>query len=204
MNAPLPRLDPDTRREIILSVARDVFLEAGYAAASMATIAARLGGSKGTLYNYFKSKEELFEAVVTTHCSSQQQRMEEIAAEGDDVRGSLKRMGQIYLDIILAEHNLAFFRLVVAEAVRSPEIGRLFYESAMMGSTRRIADFLSRMVEAGALKLDDPALAAQHFMALCQSRLHKARLFRAIPATEIDAEIEHAIDTFLAAFAVKP
>ena len=30
----------------------------------MSTIAARLGGSKGTLYNYFKSKEELFEAQV--------------------------------------------------------------------------------------------------------------------------------------------
>ena len=54
----------DQRREAILNVAREVFFEQGYSAASMSTIAARLGGSKGTLYNYFKSKEELFEAQV--------------------------------------------------------------------------------------------------------------------------------------------
>ena len=34
----------------------------------MSTIAARLGGSKGTLYNYFKSKEELFEAYIRETC----------------------------------------------------------------------------------------------------------------------------------------
>ena len=57
-----PRLDRDARRELILDVAQDVFLEEGFAAASMSTIAARLGGSKGTLYNYFRSKDELFAA----------------------------------------------------------------------------------------------------------------------------------------------
>ncbi|MGH6965637.1 MAG: TetR/AcrR family transcriptional regulator, partial [Phenylobacterium sp.] len=49
-----PRLDRDARREAILDVAQEVFLEEGFANASMSTIAARLGGSKGTLYNYFK------------------------------------------------------------------------------------------------------------------------------------------------------
>ena len=52
------------REAIILDVARDCFLAEGYAATSMSTIAARLGGSKGTLYNYFKNKEDLFAAVV--------------------------------------------------------------------------------------------------------------------------------------------
>ena len=45
------------RRELILDVASEVFLKEGYAATSMSEIAARLGGSKGTLYNYLKSKE---------------------------------------------------------------------------------------------------------------------------------------------------
>jgi TetR/AcrR family transcriptional repressor of mexJK operon len=54
----------DKRREAILDVARSVFSEEGYAATSMSSIAARLGGSKGTLYNYFKSKEELFGAYA--------------------------------------------------------------------------------------------------------------------------------------------
>ena len=43
----------DERRDGILDVGRDCFLVDGYAATSMSSIAARLGGSKGTLYNYF-------------------------------------------------------------------------------------------------------------------------------------------------------
>ncbi|HLY77858.1 MAG TPA: TetR/AcrR family transcriptional regulator, partial [Caulobacteraceae bacterium] len=62
------RLDRDARRELILDVAQEVFLEEGFANASMSTIAARLGGSKGTLYNYFKSKDELFTAYVERRC----------------------------------------------------------------------------------------------------------------------------------------
>ncbi|HZC15833.1 MAG TPA: TetR/AcrR family transcriptional regulator, partial [Caulobacteraceae bacterium] len=65
-----PGLDArrDARREAILEVARQVFYEEGYAAASMSSIAARLGGSKGTLYNYFKSKDALFEAYIDAAC----------------------------------------------------------------------------------------------------------------------------------------
>ena len=50
MNVVIAKPQRDSRREIILSIAREVFMEEGYAAASMSTIAARLGGSKGTLY----------------------------------------------------------------------------------------------------------------------------------------------------------
>ena len=69
------RRDRDARRGAILDAAEKVFLEEGFAAASMSAIAARVGGSKGTLYNYFKSKEALFEAYVQRHCAWQQEAM---------------------------------------------------------------------------------------------------------------------------------
>ena len=78
-----PRVDRDARREAILDVAQDVFLDEGFAAASMSTIAARLGGSKGTLYNYFKSKEELFNAYVQRRCMWQHDAIYELAARRD-------------------------------------------------------------------------------------------------------------------------
>ena len=59
-------------------MSREVFFEQGYTAASMSTIAARLGGSKGTLYNYFKSKEELFEAQVRDMCGHAADRILEV------------------------------------------------------------------------------------------------------------------------------
>src|SRR6201996_3357841 len=58
----------DAKRRAILDVASEVFLAQGYAATSMSEIAARVGGSKGTLYNYFRSKEELFSAFIADVC----------------------------------------------------------------------------------------------------------------------------------------
>src|SRR4026208_346391 len=52
------------RRGAIIGVARRSFLNNGYAATTMSSIAAELGGSKGTLWSYFPGKEELFAAVL--------------------------------------------------------------------------------------------------------------------------------------------
>src|SRR5262245_4068895 len=52
------------RRSQIIAVARQHFFEHGYDGTAMSAIAAELGGSKGTLWNYFPSKEALFAAVV--------------------------------------------------------------------------------------------------------------------------------------------
>ncbi|HEY2834957.1 MAG TPA: helix-turn-helix domain-containing protein, partial [Rhizomicrobium sp.] len=60
--------DRDERREAILKVAHTAFLSDGYAATSMSAIAAKVGGSKATLYYYFPSKEELFLAVIDEKC----------------------------------------------------------------------------------------------------------------------------------------
>src|SRR6201985_3540974 len=99
------KLDRDQRRELILDVAEAVFLEQGFAAASMSEIAARLGGSKGTLYNYFKSKDELFQAYVLRRCAL---NLEEIYAptyDGETVPEALTRLGRAYLRRILADEN---------------------------------------------------------------------------------------------------
>ena len=54
----------DRKRAEIVAIAGDLFFKEGYAGTSMSQIAAAVGGSKQTLYNYFQSKEELLLAVV--------------------------------------------------------------------------------------------------------------------------------------------
>ena len=90
------KLDRDQRRELILDVAQGVFLEEGFAKASMSVIAAKLGGSKGTLYNYFKSKEELFNAYVERRCLWQDEIFSEPKA-GETPRETLSRIARAYL-----------------------------------------------------------------------------------------------------------
>ena len=66
--APDSRGSEAAKRRQIIDGARRVFLAQGFDAASMGEIAREAGVSKGTLYVYFKSKEELFEAIVEEQC----------------------------------------------------------------------------------------------------------------------------------------
>src|SRR6476661_6012028 len=59
------------KRAQIIDGARRVFLAQGFDAASMGAIAREASVSKGTLYVYFKSKEELFETIVEEQCRQQ-------------------------------------------------------------------------------------------------------------------------------------
>lgn len=198
-----PRLDRDARREAILDVAEDVFLEEGFAAASMSTIAGRLGGSKGTLYNYFKSKDELFEAYVQRRCVLNHESIYDHAPDGEMVADALTRLGQAYLRRVLSDENLRHFRLIVAEAERSPEIGRAFYETGPARGAQRLADRISEWVSAGRLEAADPLMAARQFLSLCSNHYFKARLCNALPELtdeQVDAEVTGAVDTFLRAF----
>src|SRR5689334_9334366 len=122
------RIDPDTRREAILDVAQEVFLEEGFAAASMSTIAARLGGSKGTLYNYFRSKDELFKAYVERRCLWQQDEVFAVKS-GETPEAALTRICRAFLAFIVDDTTLRNFALIVAESERAPELGRIFYET---------------------------------------------------------------------------
>ncbi|THD62231.1 TetR/AcrR family transcriptional regulator [Phenylobacterium sp.] len=196
------KLDRDQRRELILDVAQEVFLEEGFAAASMSTIAAKLGGSKGTLYNYFKSKDDLFNAYVERRCLWQ----DEIFASpmGDETpEQTLRRIARAYLTRVLTDFNLRNFRLISAESERSPEIGRTFYEAGPRKGAERVAELLEGMAEDGQLDLDDPLDAAHQFLGLAQNRYFKARLCNAIPELtekQIEDEARLAARTFMRAF----
>jgi AcrR family transcriptional regulator len=199
------RLDRDQRRELILDVAQDVFLKEGFANASMSVIAARLGGSKGTLYNYFKSKDDLFNAYVERRCLWQDEIFASPPA-GETPQETLRRIGRAYLTRVLTDFNLRNFRLIVAEAARSPEIGQTFYEAGPKKGALRVAELLSGMAEAGHLDLDDPLEASHQFLGMVQNRYFKARLCNAIPELtqkQIEDEAALATRTFLRAFGVR-
>ncbi len=201
------RIDPDVRRETILDVAAEVFMEVGFSAASMSTIAARVGGSKGTLYNYFESKEALFEAYIQRYCAFQQEAMDELLASRGDLRETLLGVGRSYLDVSVSERGIRNFTLIAAEAHRAPEIGRAFYAAGPLRGIRRLIDFMATASADGRLRPCDPERAAYQFIALCQNRLLKAGLCNALPVpspAEVDAEVAAAVDTFLAAFGPLP
>src|SRR6266568_153650 len=88
-------IETDKRRQII-DGARAVFLAQGFDAASMSDIARKAGVSKGTLYVYFKSKEELFEAITEEQCNLQAERVFELDSADHDVAAVLTRLGSAF------------------------------------------------------------------------------------------------------------
>lgn len=199
-----PKLDRDARREAILDVAAEVFLEEGFDAASMSTIATKVGGSKSTLYNYFKSKEEIFQAHIERYCGWQGAEMFQLLDdEVDDVRAALTRLGRRYVTNVMSDRNMRHFRLIATAAERSPDLGRTFYEAGPLRGARLLGGFLARMKLEGRIDVADPIAAGHQFIGLCQNRMLKARLVNYIgqpTPEEVDTEVDAAVSTFMAAF----
>lgn len=195
-------LSPE-RRARILAGATEIFIADGYEGASMSRIAETANVSKGTLYNYFPSKEALFGAVVRQRCS---QFVHEVFSELQDdapVEPELKRIGSIMMKLMLAPNSQAVFRVVVMEAAKFPELASIFMESGPRVMLRRLTAWLTVQNDAGRLQMSDPQFAAEQFFALTQTRLVlRSRIEPDYRASEVEIEevLDGAIRVFLSAY----
>ena len=200
--ARLPRTDRDERRETILQIAHAAFLEDGYAATSMSSIAARVGGSKATLYNYFSSKEELFAAVIAERCRDFHEMLYDADLESDDFRKALTTLGERAVRWMLRDDSIATYRLITAEAGRFPELGRAFYLAGPHKGKEMLAEFFGRAAERGHIKPGYMMAIAINFMVLCRGELHHRKHWNIDEPTDKDIEtaVANAVNMFLAAY----
>src|SRR5215813_2289388 len=98
--APPPSADDGAKRRQIIEGARAVFLAQGFDAASMNDIARKAGVSKGTLYVYFRNKEELFEAITEEQCRMQAEGVFVLDPADNDVAAVLTRLGNSFAQFI--------------------------------------------------------------------------------------------------------
>jgi len=197
-------MNRDERRDVILDVAKAFFLSNGYAATSMSAIAAKLGGSKGTLYNYFKSKEDLFAAVMQRQCAELAQSLFEFDVGGVAPRERLVHFGGTFLDTLMRDDSIRIQRLVTAETERFPELGRAFYDSGPKVVLDRLGAYIGQLMDQGMLRKDDPRVAATRFKDLTLSGVYQLKLWGVLgdfTAKQMDEQVEGAVDTFLRAYA---
>ena len=196
----------DARRRTILEVARAIFLSRGYAATSMSEIAASLGGSKGTLYNYFRSKEELFSALMFDTCHRRAAAIFDplppIGA-GKPLRESLIDLGVSLMQFLLLDEIITVHRLVVAESGRFPELGRMFYEAGPQRGEARFTEYFEEAMAAGHMPQDDPRMVGQRLKDLVMSDLYLRRLWGVVDDVSpkaLHAHVAQSVDIFLRAF----
>jgi AcrR family transcriptional regulator len=190
------------KRRQILDGARRTFLAQGFDAASMNEIARAAGVSKGTLYVYFKSKEELFEAIVEAQCREQGEQIFTLDSE-TDIESELKRLGREFSRFMVRPGGVSELRTVIAIADRMPELGTKFYLAGPALGTRRLREYLEERVAAGVLVPHDCEVAAAQLIDACVSTTFKPMLFNhAGPPSEerIGHVVDMAVDAFLAAY----
>jgi TetR/AcrR family transcriptional regulator, mexJK operon transcriptional repressor len=165
------------RRAAIIQLALRSFLTNGYEATSMSAIAKEMGGSKGTLWSYFGSKEELLAAVIESLSARFQSFMGEILDTKKDIRVVLTRFCETFIERISRPEAVALQRLIVSQADRFPEIGRVFYDHAPAINHATLSDFVKRQMSAGVLRKDDPSEAAHMLLDLCTAGYHDLVLY---------------------------
>jgi AcrR family transcriptional regulator len=192
------------RREAIIEVASRSFLEDGYAGTTMSAIAARLGGSKGTLWNYFPSKEVLFEAVLDRATTEFRAQLTLILDPADDLEHALGSFCHEFISKVTSPVAIALNRLVVGEVNRFPEIGKIFYERGPRRTHTLLADFLTGAMNRGLLRRTDPVRCAQQLNAMCMSGCHQQLMMGVIDAATpdmINDDAQRTLDTFMRAYA---
>jgi AcrR family transcriptional regulator len=189
---------------MILTVAQRYFLNHGYAGTTMSGIAAALGGSKGTLWNYFPSKERLFAAVLARVARAYQAQLSQLLDPDEDLDKILLRACLSLIGKVTSPDSIALHRVIISEGGRAPEISKIFFELAPRNTRGLMAHFLEGAMARGQLRTADPTDAARALMALCMAGSHQQLLMSQITApdpAQIERDAAFAVDIFLRAYA---
>ena len=199
----------ETRPQELLDAALELFVEKGFAATRAEEVAHRAGVSKGTLYLYYPSKEELFKAVV-------RQKLSQLIAEGQDMVGSfagttsdlLRWLMQTWWERFGATPAAGIHKVVIAEVRNFPELAQFYTDEVIVPADRLFSSAVERGIARGefrALPVHDVAHALMAPMLFMALHLHS---FGACPVhgVEIDpaAMLQTQLDLVLRGLEARP
>ncbi len=191
----------ETKRDKILYAGLQAFLEDGYAAASMDSIAARAGVSKATIYSHFGSKDALFQEVVSARCDITFNNFEMPDPSDRSARQALRALGLRVAELWLSPEGMGVYRLVISEGHRNPDLARAFYEAGPRTALARVGAFLQGLKDRGLLDFPDPVQAAHVFFMLLKGRVYLLRQL-GLPedGESMEGMVDLAMDVMLRAY----
>jgi len=156
---PVRRRQKEARPQQLLDAALMLFVEKGFAATRAEEVAQRAGVSKGTLYLYYPSKEELLKAVIREHLSS---RIAAGAAQADKHRGTAADLlrevfSRWWLDVFESP-TAGVFKLIITEVRNFPDLAEFYGREVVQPGEQLIARIVQRGVDSG--EFDDLDVSA--------------------------------------------
>jgi TetR/AcrR family transcriptional regulator, mexJK operon transcriptional repressor len=199
------RRSAEDRRRAILAAAQKVFLERGYANASIDAVVELAGGSKATVYQQFGNKEGLLGALVAEGAEELAHLVHALPLDGA-LEDSLRAFGKGYLGLIMRPDRLALFRLTIGECGRVPEIGDVFYRTGPQMVAKYMTEFFRGVAGSGLIATTDPERTANQFIHALRGDLYLQNLLnptRRPTEGELNRHIDFVVDSFLAGVRAK-
>ena len=196
------RAQPRAKEREVLDVATAYFLEHGYQGASINAMARSAGISKESIYRYFSSKKELFEAVIARELVEYQEqlRQHDSTIKSMDLRDALIVIAETALAVITTDRALALRRLVFEEATRSPEVGHHYYQIGPEQACHALETIFATHCADSDF---EPVTLARHFCAMVtwETMLEReCAIYGAPTKLQTRAHVESVVHDFLKAF----
>jgi AcrR family transcriptional regulator len=197
----------------LLDAALDLFVEKGFAATRAEEVAARAGVSKGTLFLYFQSKEELFKAAVRENISG---RFAEWEQEFEAFEGSTADMVRycmrVWWERIGSTRASGITKLIISEARNFPDIAAFYQQEVVRPANQLIRRILQRGVDRGEFRPLDVdytvfgivapmvfLIMMKHSLGACAPQEYPLE-----PLRYIDAQVENLLQGLVARPAAEP
>ena len=189
------------KRQAILCAAKALFLEQGYAGASMDGIAAAAGVSKLTVYSHFGDKEGLFNAAVHSTCSQLVPDTLFVSDSSAPLREQLLGIGRAFFALISSAEALATQRIMLSSRT-DDHTRRLFWQAGPARMNAALSQTLAQRVASGELVIEDLELAAGQFFCLVKGELHNhmmCGLNTALLPEMVERHVASSVDLFIRA-----
>jgi AcrR family transcriptional regulator len=198
---------PDKRPGEIVAAAVEEFAEKGFAAARLDEIARRAGVSKGALYLYFNTKEDIFRAVVREAVAPNVAAMRAMA---EAYEGPFAELAPMILQRLVAAAGTtrlpAVAKLVISESRNFPDLARAWHDSVVSEAVGVVSDLIARAQARGEIRPGRPRFFAFSLIGPLLMGFLWRETFQPIGAEPIDLEAlarQHA-DTVLGGMLVRP
>ena len=143
----------------IIAAALDVFSEKGFAAARLDDIAARAGVSKGALYLYFETKQDLFRAVVRETIAPNLEAVAGFVGQSQLPFGDLIRLVFARIAQVMTEGKLgAVAKMVIGESRNFPELAKVWHEDVITRMLDAVGGAVASAQARGEVRPGDPRL----------------------------------------------
>ncbi len=156
----------------VMAAAKTLFLARGYDRVNLEQVGEAAGVSRQTVYNLFGSKEQLFRSVIEAHWASIAEDYSAAFSRQTDLSEGaaavLRNLGTAVVRFIKSTEQVAFTRLVIAEARQLPWIAQEFYRLGKQPLVMAFSRCLRDLSQAGLLEMADPVIAAHQFLGMIQ------------------------------------